>query len=274
MIQIDEIPKKWTMDQVKVYELYNKYMKDDNSEMAEEFEKLLNKWLDESQIKIMSWNCNGKFREKFNEIMEVDADIYVIQECEDPAQSTEEEYREFAGDNYFWTGNLHYKGLGIFAKDDVKMERLEKYEHVEFQHFIPVRVNDEFNLLAVWAMPKYVEMIHDYFDANTELFDENLVMCGDFNSSTVFDKKHPKNKNHTVLNEKLEKNGLFSVYHTLTGEIQGEEKSMTFYQSRHLNYPFHLDFVYAGENIVKEFSILDHFRWITLSDHLPLVFKI
>lgn len=119
-----------------------------------------------------------------------------------------------------------------------------------------------------------VEMIHDYFDANTELFDENLVMCGDFNSSTAFDKKHPKNKNHTRLNEKLETNGLFSVYHSLTGEIQGEEKSMTFYQSRHLNYPFHLDFVYAGENIVKEFSILDHYRWITLSDHLPLVFKI
>jgi len=35
-----------------------------------------------------------------------------------------------------------------------------------------------------------------------------------------------------------------------------------------------LDFVYAGENMVKEFNILDHYKWINVSDHLPLVFKI
>lgn len=44
--------------------------------------------------------------------------------------------------------------------------------------------------------------------------------------------------------------------------------------ARHLNRPFHLDFVYAAENMVKEFDILDHYKWINVSDHLPLVFKI
>lgn len=273
LIRIDEIPKSWSKDQIEVYEIYSEYLKgSDNSEAVKEFEKLLTRWLDESQIKIVSWNCNGKFREKFNEIVDEDADIYVIQECEDPSQSNEEEYREFAGENYFWTGHLHYKGLGIFAKEDVKLEKLE--DNGEFMHFIPVRVNDEFNLLAVWAMPKYVEMIHDYFDANEDLFDENLVMCGDLNSSVVFNNHHPKKKNHTVLNEKLESKNLFSVYHGLTHDKQGNEKSMTFYQSKHLNNPFHLDYVYAGQNMVKEFDILDHWKWISLSDHLPLVFKI
>lgn len=117
-------------------------------------------------------------------------------------------------------------------------------------------------------------MIHDFFDANENLFDENLVMCGDFNSSVAFNNDHPKAKNHTVLNEKLESKGMISVYHDVTGDGQGEEKEMTFYQARHLNNPFHLDFVYAGENVVKEFDILDHYKWITVSDHLPLVFKI
>ena len=273
LIRIDEFPKSWTKDQIKVYEIYSEYLKgSDNSEAVEEFEKLLTRWLDESQLKIVSWNCNGKFREKFNEIIQEDADIYVIQECEDPSQSNEEEYREFAGENYFWTGHLHYKGLGIFAKEDVKLEKLE--DNGEFRHFIAVRVNDEFNLLAVWAMPKYVEMIHDYFNANAELFDENLVMCGDFNSSVVFNYHHPKKKNHTVLNKLLESKGLKSAYHEFTGEIQGEESSKTYFQSRHLNYTFHLDFVYAGENMVKEFDILDQWKWISLSDHLPIVFKI
>lgn len=275
LIKIDEIPDSWTKDQAKIYEIYSEYFmdsKDIDPEAIEEFENLLEKWLKESQIKIVSWNCNGKFREKFNEIIEEDADIYVIQECEDPSQSTEEEYREFAGENYFWTGHLHYKGLGIFAKEDVKLEKIEI--NGEFEHFIALRVNDSFNLLGVWAMPKYVEMIHDFFDANEDLFDENLVMCGDFNSSEVFNYHHPKAKNHTELNKKLEGKGLVSVYHDTTGDEQGNENEMTFYQARHLNNQFHLDFVYAAENVVKEFEILDHYRWVTVSDHLPLVFKI
>ena len=273
LFEIESIPDNWTKDQVTVYELYSDYIKEsDDSQAKEEFEKLLNRWKDESQIKIVSWNCNGKFREKFSEIIEEDADIYVIQECEDPAQATLEEYKEFAGDHYFWTGNLHYKGLGIFAKENIEIEELEY--NGEFEHFTLLRVNDSFNLLGVWAMPKYVEMIHDFFDANEELFDENLVICGDFNSSVVFNYHHPKSKNHTELNKKLESKGLFSVYHDQTGDEQGCEKAKTFYQARHLNNPFHLDFVYAGENVVKEFNILDQYKWITLSDHLPLVFKI
>ena len=272
MIEIGEYPKNWTQDQIKVYEIYTGLAGSENDEAIKEFEKLINRWLDESQLKIVSWNCNGKFREKFNEIIEENADIYVIQECEDPSQSSEEEYREFAGDNYIWTGHLHYKGLGIFAREDVKLERIE--DNGEFSHFIPLRINAEFNLLGVWAMKDYVEMIHDYFDANEELFDENLVVCGDFNSNEVFNDHHPEDKNHTVLNEKLEAKGLKSVYHAITRENQGEETSKTFYMARHLNRPFHLDFVYAGANMVKEFEILDHYKWINVSDHLPLVFRL
>ena len=71
-------------------------------------------------MKIITWNCNWKFREKFKSIVEENADIYVIQECEDPSQANNEEYLEFAGDNYFWCGNYKDKGLGIFAKEEIK----------------------------------------------------------------------------------------------------------------------------------------------------------
>jgi len=129
-------------------------------------------------------------------------------------------------------------------------------------------------------MPKYVEMIHDYFDANEKVFDENLIMCGDFNSNAIWNRKHRtkdsngKAKDQSNLNIKLNNKGLFSVYHELNGEKQGEETNATFFQTRHLNQPYHIDYVYAGKDRVSEFEILDHWKWISLSDHLHLVFEI
>lgn len=67
-------------------------------------------------MKIISWNCNGKFREKYEAIIEEDADIYVISEYKKPKESKSKKYKEFAGNNYIWVGNLYFKGLEIFAK--------------------------------------------------------------------------------------------------------------------------------------------------------------
>ena len=160
-------------------------------------------------------------------------------------------------------------------------------------------------MLAVWAMDKdkekglnpYVEMIHNFFDENPHLFNKKLIMCGDFNSSSVFDKKHKakdnrgKPKDHTHLNEKLNSVGLYSVYHRKSSENSGEESRYTFFQARHLNVPFHLDYFYANEKIIEKtellhfwkrklddnlpnkFKILDKWDWISLSDHLPIVFE-
>lgn len=231
-------------------------------------------------MKIVSWNCASKFREKYTSIIEEDADIYVICECEDPARAKVKEYVEFAGDNYFWTGDLHYKGLGIFAKDNVKLEKLEEFCDTPFKNFIALRVNDSFNLLGVWAMPKYVEMIHDYFDTNSDLFDEDLIMCGDFNSNAIWNNQHKTKdsegnaKDQTNLNKKLNKKGLISAYHDLTSEKQGKETQYTFYLNWNLDKPYHIDYVYAAKDRVIGFKIGDADKWIELSDHVPITFEI
>lgn len=270
-------------------------------------------------MKIVSWNCNGAFRKKFKSITDkkfkdttyTKADIYVIQECEDPQEVDDEfkAYVDFAGDkdkDYFWVGNYKDKGLGIFNKSKATLKEIEL--NGDYEHFIAVEVGDSFNLLGVWAMDEdedkglnpYVEMIHDFWEDNKdnkELFKRDLIICGDFNSSSKFDDEHKstdnddKPKDHTHLHEKLCKAGLVSVYHYLTKEESGSESRHTFFQARHLNVPFHLDYFYVKEDMIKEakllniwnkryyrdlpttFEILDRRDWINLSDHLPIVLK-
>lgn len=66
-------------------------------------------------MRIVSWNCNGKFREKFEKVKELNADIYVIQECEDPQNYVGTAYGDFAK-NDIWNGKIKIKVWGFLQR--------------------------------------------------------------------------------------------------------------------------------------------------------------
>lgn len=190
-------------------------------------------------MRIISWNANGKFREKFPFILNEDADIYVIQECENPEISNSDEYIEFAS-NYYWVGENQYYGLGIFAKNNVKLELMD-LDAKGLRYFIPVNVNDDFNLLGVWTNPDmdgtktsyYPKEIIKYYEEHKDsgFFNEDMIICGDFNCDVRLKGSHAKNVCEVI--EKLSECGLVDIYHQLTGEKEGEETKPTFYMYRH-----------------------------------------
>ncbi len=48
-------------------------------------------------MRLVTWNCNGALGRKFLRLDALDTDILVVQECEDPAQSSED-YQLWASD--------------------------------------------------------------------------------------------------------------------------------------------------------------------------------
>ena len=232
-------------------------------------------------MKIVTWNCNSKFSKKFPAIIEENADIYVIQECDNPLIANSDEYLEFAS-NYYWVGENQDYGLGIFAKDNVKLELVD-LDDKGLRYFIPVNVNDDFNLLAIWTNPDmggnkvihYPKEITKYYEAHkgSEFFNENMIICGDFNCDVrLINKTHGKNVYEMM--DKLSEVSLIDVYHYLNDEIQGEESKSTFFMNRNLSKPFHLDHVFSAQDKVKDLQIPNPEYWMTLSDHVPLIFEI
>ena len=72
-------------------------------------------------MKIVSWNCNGGFRKKYNELFDAypGADLFMVQECENPDFYNSQEYKTlflkgfhvakppiFCGDYYWRFGHM------------------------------------------------------------------------------------------------------------------------------------------------------------------------
>ena len=232
-------------------------------------------------MKIVTWNSQSKFSDNFKEIKKENADIYVIQECENPEITEIDEYREFSS-NSIWIGDNKYYGLGIFASDDIKMDVVD-LDNEGLRYFIPVRINDNFNLLGIWSNPNiegnkvvnYPKEITKYYEKHKDsgFFNEDMIMCGDFNCDVrLTNMSHGKNVYEMI--DKLSEVGLVDAYHYLNNETQGEESKSTFFMNRKLSKPFHLDHVFASPGKVKDLQIPEPEYWLKFSDHVPIIFEI
>lgn len=222
-------------------------------------------------MKILSWNCNGKFREKYKYLLPYCADVYIIAECENPAASNDKDYRAFAA-NGFWNEQTKDKGLGVFAHGKTELNSL--HSSYEDKSFLPVIANESVKIVGVWTVPPYTKRFSDYIEHNADNFGGNTVLMGDFNSNQnmAWDKR--SSALHKECVEKLETVGMLSMYHRNYGEKQGEESIPTFYMYRHKDKGFHIDHCFARPEYVKKFEVLSSEDWLKYSDHMPLLIEI
>ncbi len=212
-------------------------------------------------LRIVSWNCNGKFREKRQRLYaQFPADVYIIQECEKP-----EKYGiEYNG---VWMGNSEHRGLGVFVSDRLAWTVVEQDSHGK-QFFCPVQIG-EYLLIAVWAKAPYIEEVMDYFSVNESLLRHNAIVMGDLNSNVIWDRKHGT-RDHSSFNRLTGRYGLVSAYHTVTGDMFGSESAPTFYMYRHAHRPYHIDYAYLQRGNLLDFGVGSVDDWLAYSDHMPI----
>ena len=228
-------------------------------------------------MRLVTWNCNGALRRKYAQLDLLDADILVIQECEDPAQSTAE-YRSWAGE-HVWVGDGKNKGIGVFARRGQGIQRLAWPDN-GLQLFLPVRIGGAVDILAVWTQQTtpakfaYIGQFWHYLRAHKASLGPSTIIAGDLNSNQIWDKPR-RTWNHSDCVRDLRELGFRSLYHEVNGEEQGQERQPTFYLHRSEAKPYHLDYVFAHEKELASgnplVSVGRPALWLASSDHMPIL---
>ncbi len=235
-------------------------------------------------LKITTWNCAGALRKKFDFLETLESDIYIIQECEEPHKSNNPNYKDWAK-NHLWIGDTKNKGLGIFAKPEIQLEKLDwsnVFQDHTVKHFLPCRVNESFQLLGVWTHRNnspnfgYIGQFWKYLQTNMTNFEE-IIVGGDFNSNVIWD-QWDRWWNHSDVVKTLEEKGIKSLYHQHFQESQGRETKPTFFHRKNSQTSYHIDYLFASSKFHQNLQLIEvseSEEWLKISDHFPLtaIFK-
>lgn len=235
-------------------------------------------------MRIVAWNCRGRFHEKLGHLQDLKPDIAVISECARPEVLA----RKGSLPAFFappvWTGKYPNKGLAVFFSGRAA-GRLHNVFVSDLPGILPVEVTAprRFNLLAVWAptglrkadpgpVRRSLDAYQDFLTA------EEAVLAGDFNHNVQWDKPGwASNFRETA--DILESCGLVSAYHAATGEEYGAESTPTLYFMPKGGSPYHIDYIFVPRPWTERKFSLDvgsREGWVDsgVSDHAPVVLDI
>ena len=209
-----------------------------------------------------------------------------MQECENFETIDPEILKELKTGigNFFWKGENKNKGLAVLGRKGIKLESLnwnENFRGRNLKYFLPVLVEGKYKLLGVWAHKAeakafaYIGQFWQYMENNKDQFND-IVIGGDFNSNSIWD-SWDRWWNHTDCINELEKLNIFSVYHKIVNEEQGEESRKTFFHRKNRDTSYHIDYFLASGKWICEktsFSIGRTEEWLDNSDHMPLILEL
>lgn len=231
--------------------------------------------------KIIAWNCQGAFRKKYKQILELEPDILIISECESEEKLRFGELTPTPND-FIWYSSSGKKGLGIFSYSDYRLELMKEF-NPKYRYVLPIKVSnneERFLLFAIWAMNnkenpsmRYIAQVWQAIHYYNHLFNLNVVLIGDFNSNKIWD-HDGYSGNHTDVVTFLENKHINSLYHIENNVLHGKESEYTFFMQHNLEKAYHTDYCFVSESFLDMNARLllgNPIDWIEYSDHMPLI---
>jgi exodeoxyribonuclease-3 len=239
-------------------------------------------------MRLATWNCCMAFDKKIDDLLVLRPDIAIVPESAD-SQTLRSKRPDIRLSGHVWEGKNKHKGLGVMAFGAYELELDTASYSPSNEIVLPIRVNGpvSFNLLAVWSFNdrgqpgrrKRPGPVLRAIDAAARFCAESrpLVIAGDFNNHTVWDKPGKPN-NMAAIYEAIEGLGLVSAYHWNRGVALGDEREPThFWRDRRKDGPtYHIDYVFvprqwASGGMAFEIGGFEGWCGPGGSDHVPLL---
>ena len=231
-------------------------------------------------MRIISWNCNMAFRNKYELIFDLNPDIIFLQECEHK-EILEKEINPNLYHQILWYGDNKHKGVAIINRTDFNISK-KKNHNPNFKYIIPytIHTDPETNLYLVWAMQhpgsstkSYIGQVWQAINNYELKAAQTNLLIGDFNSNKLWDKSRQIG-NHSAVVEYLKEKKIVSLYHVQNHLEHGNEPDPTLYMYRHIDKPYHMDYCFLSESLRTDstrIKIGKAEKWLPFSDHMPLI---
>jgi hypothetical protein len=203
-----------------------------------------------AQVIEKEWLPQPRFSRKWRFFERRSPDIAVIPECSENSIDVAVKY----GLDGRWFGDNPNKGLGILV---ARPWGIVESKESQYKWIVPLRISDPVNflLIAVWASQvgknlkdNYIVRVHRAVETNPGWFNgQPIVLCGDFNSNAIWDKKR-KEGNHSAVVKFLGHRKIVSAYHHFFSEEHGRETRPTHYFWHRKNRGFHIDYLFLSEH--------------------------
>jgi len=238
-------------------------------------------------MRLAIWNCGMALHRKLDALLRLRPDIAVVCECAQPKRLQELSGRANIGSDPVWIGRNRHKGLAVFAFNGYAARLAEPF-YPSLRYIAPVRITGptHCNLLAVWAQNASagIGRKHQLGPLRRALgryrsfvSEGPSIVAGDLNNNAIWHRPGWR-INHLATVSILERHGLVSAYHAVTGEEQGSETVPTIYwRDRKKDGPtYHIDYIFlpaAWIDRIQELTVGTYEDWCgsALSDHVPIV---
>ena len=241
-------------------------------------------------MRLVAWNCNMALHRKFDALMRLKPDVAVISECANPERLHARGAGTWFRSDPVWVGDNPNKGLAVFAFNGYRAHLFQPH-HPTLRHIAPVHIEGPlpFNLLAVWAQNasggntrkhQLGPLRRALAKYAPDFLRHPSIIAGDLNNNVIWDRPGWR-INHMAQVAIMEKLGLVSAYHALSGDANGAEAVPTHYwRDRKKDGPtYHIDYIFVPQHwlpSIEEFQVGSFEDWCGsgLSDHVPLVVEV